>query len=175
MAFHSNGFPMRPNVIAIAAVLASLAPAVAHAKSPRFEDYAVRQVLNEPAAAPILDDEAKRAFRTRLRQAAKAPPNFAGRYSVVTWGCGTNCIQGMLLNRKTGEVLALPSDGDSELMDMRFEAGSALMTMTNRSYVAQLDLDREPTTTFFVFTDKAFKVVHRDVDRKRKWADIPAD
>lgn len=166
---------VRSKTFAAAAFLALLVPASAHAGNPRFEDYKVRSIHRGPSAAPILDDEAKRTFRTRLRKAAEGKPNFAGHYNVVMWGCGTNCVQGMVLNRRTGEVLPLPSDGDAEPMDMKFELGSALMTMTNRSYVQQIDADRQPTTTYFVFTGNAFKVVHRDVDRKRKWADIPTD
>lgn len=160
----------------IAAVMAATAiPATAQGtKVPRYEDYAVRQIYSGPPAPLVLDSEAKRTFRTRLRAAAAGKPNFAGRYSIVTWGCGTQCIAGMIVNHRTGEVLPLPDADDVEAMDMKFKPDSALLVMTNRSYVPQLDDERKPTITFLAFDGKRFKTVHRQVDSKRKWSDYPA-
>ena len=47
-------------------------------------------------------------FRTRLIEGAKKGPNFAGHYTVVTWGCGTNCAVVAIVDAKTGIVHFAP-------------------------------------------------------------------
>jgi hypothetical protein len=45
---------------------------------------------------------AAREFRTRLREAARDKPNFAGRFIGTTLGCGTECVQGAIIDARTG-------------------------------------------------------------------------
>ncbi|HMB91413.1 MAG TPA: hypothetical protein VKP65_11235 [Rhodothermales bacterium] len=47
-------------------------------------------------------------FRTRLRQAAGQPPNFAGHFHLTMWGCGTGCLMGAAVDVTTGEVFWVP-------------------------------------------------------------------
>ena len=47
-------------------------------------------------------------YRTRLRRAAQLKPNFGGRYIVVEWGCGTECVTGAIIDAQTGKVTFLP-------------------------------------------------------------------
>ena len=69
---------------------------------PQFKDY--------PAAAysgpnaPLILTRDDRNFRTRLREASKEKPNFAGRYILTAWGCGTSCLMGAVVDAKTGRV-----------------------------------------------------------------------
>lgn len=44
------------------------------------------------------------SFRTRLREALKGQVNFAGRYIITGWGCGTGCSQMAVIDAKTGRV-----------------------------------------------------------------------
>ena len=44
-------------------------------------------------------------FRSKLQSALeKEPINFAGKYILKQWGCGTACIQAALIDTQTGEV-----------------------------------------------------------------------
>ena len=43
-------------------------------------------------------------FRTNLRNAAKRGVNFAGRYVLTGWGCGTNCSAWAIIDGRTGNV-----------------------------------------------------------------------
>ena len=61
-----------------------------------------------PSAAVKLVSPEELLFRTSLREAAKQPPNFAGHFRFVSWGCGTNCLGGAVINLKTGEVAQPP-------------------------------------------------------------------
>jgi hypothetical protein len=76
------------------------------AAMPRFEDHPVLDRL-EGAAAPIdLDSHpAARRFRDALTAGAARGPNFAGRYTVVAWRCGTACQQAMVVDAASGRVL----------------------------------------------------------------------
>ena len=42
----------------------------------------------------------------------KKGPNFAGRYRVVIWGCGTSCVMFAVVNLKSGRVITPPGFGD---------------------------------------------------------------
>ena len=58
-----------------------------------------------PCAAPRLrPGTAAWHFRTRIREAAKEPPNFAGHYVLATWGCGAECVSYAIIDVKTGGV-----------------------------------------------------------------------
>jgi hypothetical protein len=71
---------------------------------PRFEDFPVNENWNPPPAAVKLTTRAERMFKTRLTDAAKEPPNFAGHYRLAYWGCGSNCAAGALVDLQTGKV-----------------------------------------------------------------------
>jgi hypothetical protein len=43
-----------------------------------------------------------------LREGAKQGPNFAGHYTVVMWGCGSDCMEVAVVDAKTGHVYFVP-------------------------------------------------------------------
>lgn len=73
---------------------------------PRFADY--------PAGAAFVGRthlvlaHADQAYRTRLREAARQRPNFAGHYVLALWGCGTQCVTGAAVDLRSGRVTWLP-------------------------------------------------------------------
>jgi hypothetical protein len=75
---------------------------------PRFDDFPVTEKLNLPHAVLKLSSPAERMFQTRLTNAAKEPPNFAGHYRITYWGCGSVCSAGALIDLQTGDVFQLP-------------------------------------------------------------------
>jgi hypothetical protein len=71
---------------------------------PKFSDYAVgREKAVRPAPVVLASREA-RQFRSMLREAAKAGPNFAGHYTIAGWGCGTSCLDWGIVDALTGKV-----------------------------------------------------------------------
>ncbi len=73
------------------------------ADAPRFADYPARVVpITRPAPAKIVG--AQRWFRTRLREGAERGPNFAGHYTLATWGCGAGCVSWAVIDAVTGRV-----------------------------------------------------------------------
>lgn len=76
---------------------------------PRFSEYPARGVYRgRPARVDLQSNPDARRYRTRLREGARTGPNFAGHYTVVTWGCGTECQTLAILDAKTGRVYFAP-------------------------------------------------------------------
>ena len=72
--------------------------------TPRFEDMPVAGKFNgRPAPVKLSTAEARR-YRTVIREGAREGPNFAGHYTIVTWGCGSGCVQFAIVDAKTGAV-----------------------------------------------------------------------
>lgn len=71
---------------------------------PKFEDYAVPVYRGKRAPVNLKSAKGANTFRTRLREGASQGVNFAGRYSLVAWGCGTGCLQVGIIDAKTGTV-----------------------------------------------------------------------
>lgn len=70
-----------------------------------FRRYPVSEIYTGvPVPVAVRADPQTKQFRTRLTAGAKHGPNFAGIYTVVEWGCGTNCQQVAVVNARTGHV-----------------------------------------------------------------------
>lgn len=63
----------------------------------------MKEIYQGKNASIVLTKE-DRMFKTRLTNAAKEMPNFAGRYIVTTWGCGAECLMGVAIDAKIGNV-----------------------------------------------------------------------
>jgi hypothetical protein len=75
---------------------------------PRFEDYPVTEQWSGGPAPVKLTTTSERMFKTRLAEASTQPPNFAGHYKVVYWGCGSNCAAAAFIDLPTGQVFPPP-------------------------------------------------------------------
>ena len=73
---------------------------------PKFADYPAR--LYTGKRAPLRLTASDREFRTRLTDAYTAPIDFAGKYVLALWGCGTECLAGAAIDTSTGRVRWLP-------------------------------------------------------------------
>ncbi len=70
----------------------------------------------EPAAVRYADFEDAIEFKTVIEASIKEGANFAGKYRVAEWGCGTACQNTAVIDLKTGNIVAfgLLSDLGSE-------------------------------------------------------------
>lgn len=74
-------------------------------RAPKFDDFHVSKIFSgKPVTVKLSSHPNARRFRTRLRSGAKEGPNFAGHYTVVEWGCGSNCQNQMLVDAVSGKV-----------------------------------------------------------------------
>lgn len=76
---------------------------------PKFADFPVREnFTGKPAVVDLASDPSAPTFRTRLRRGAAEGPNFAGHFTVVAWGCGTDCQVTAVVDARTGRVAFAP-------------------------------------------------------------------
>lgn len=74
-------------------------------RAPHFEDYAVSVRFEaHPAPVDLRSHAAANLWRTRLREGAEQGPNFADHFTVVTWGCGTDCLSLAVVDARNGTV-----------------------------------------------------------------------
>lgn len=144
----------------ILSVLVSLMPLMVLAQQstvPQFKDYPATQRYQGKAAKVILDDSAKQTFRTRLRQAAQQPADFAGDYVLAVWGCGADCLMGAAVNRQSGQVIFLPGSvccwwGEGDKLTYRHDS---------RLLVAAGIINEQGQygAHFYEFTGRAFRLI----------------
>jgi hypothetical protein len=87
----------------IVTVLVSI-PVLAQRGVPTFAQYRVRAEKITPKAVNLASHKNARMYRTNLRNAAREGVNFAGHFILTTWGCGTNCNEGAIIDARTGRV-----------------------------------------------------------------------
>jgi hypothetical protein len=78
-------------------------PQPAPVARPAFKDFAVEHVYNGAPVPPKLSSS-QRTFRTMIRRGAESPVEFAGHYTVPRWGCGTACIDFVVVDSITGKA-----------------------------------------------------------------------
>ncbi len=85
-------------------------------------------------------------FRTVLREGFKNPPSLAGKYVVVTHGCGTSCQTNWIISKETGNIIdqiftsqGLSYQKDSNLLMAVEEAEFEGQKTSSRYYLIEED------------------------------------
>lgn len=73
-------------------------------RTPDFKGYPAAVESKTAKAIDFKRSPGASTFRTRLREGLKGEVNFAGRYIITGWGCGTGCSQMAIIDAKTGRV-----------------------------------------------------------------------
>lgn len=142
--------------LATAGVIALQAPQAAPS-APRFEDYPAGPMFMGPSAVPILTTAEERKYRTWIERAMRSGlgvwngnsqnpsatpgPNFAARYVVIRWGCGSNCLMMAIVDAKSGEVYPPPLSG----------VGTELFVPIDPTSAREIDF--RPDSTLMVLRD----------------------
>ena len=97
---------MHPRMLPLLLCLAALY--AQNDRVPAFEDYpAADRYRGKPAAPQFhgagMPDSDQRA-RERIEIDAEAGPNFAGRYTLAHWACGTGCFSILVIDTPTGKI-----------------------------------------------------------------------
>src|SRR5574343_632720 len=68
---------------------------------------------SEKAKIDFKSNETAKAYKTAILESYKdGKVNFAGNYIITTWGCGTSCISGAMVDVRDGKIYDLPSDDE---------------------------------------------------------------
>lgn len=117
-------------------VLCFCLTATAQNKTPKFKDYPVTEIYTGQVASLVLTKN-DTMFRTRLKEATKEKPNFAGNYILTFWGCGSECVMGAAIDAKTGKVYWLPDsiccwgmDVDDKFNPIEYRLDSKLIVLS---------------------------------------------
>lgn len=95
---------MRSKLVLIA-ILSLIACSAAYGqRGPSFSKYAVKVERIRNIKVDLTSHKQARLFRTNLRNAARDGVNFAGRYVLAGWGCGTNCSEWAIIDGRNGKV-----------------------------------------------------------------------
>lgn len=99
---------------------------------PKLADYPVLPAdiyLRPSAAVNFSGYKEAESYRSFIRLAADRGVNFAGKYIVAEWGCGTDCQNHAIINAKTGRII---SYGLRSAFGVEFFKDSTLITFNPR-------------------------------------------
>ena len=151
-----------------AVVFVAIAPCVLAQAPPRFEEYPAVGAYNGKNAPLVLASKDDRAYRTQLRAAAGRRPNFAGHYVVTTWGCGSGCVMGAVIDANSGRVVWLPhticcwpADVDDKFEPVAYRLNSRFMVFSG----ARNEKEGDEGTHYYEFKDGKFVYI-RSVFKK---------
>lgn len=122
------------SALAVIAVIAG--PALAENSSTptpatyRFENYPISTIYRGRVRLPDFRgrDHDLATFRTRITDSMRDGANFAGKYRVITIGCGTGCRFNFVGDLTTGRVVAFPLGGeDYGHLDLFYKLNSSLI------------------------------------------------
>jgi hypothetical protein len=71
---------------------------------PKFSRYKVAVEKSRIAKIDFKKNPHARTYRTRLSEALRGGVNFAGRYVIAGWGCGTGCTNAAVIDTRTGTI-----------------------------------------------------------------------
>src|SRR3990167_3664580 len=97
-----------------------------YAALPDLAKYPVPQkdvFTGTPAPVDLSSYKGAKTYRTVLTQGAQKGPNFAGHYTVVSFGCGTQCQDNWIIDAKTGTIY----DRFSSVIGQTYRLDSTLM------------------------------------------------
>ncbi|PZA10766.1 hypothetical protein DNX69_15575 [Rhodopseudomonas palustris] len=120
---------------------------------PQFRDYPAISPLIWLPSAPDLSTPEEYKYRTRITKASKQSANFAGHHVLASWGCGAECVTGVILDLPTGKVTFLPTvccwgTVDDKFNPIEFRPDSRLVVFSGLLYE-----QGENSAHFFEFKD----------------------
>lgn len=159
---------------ALPMILAAIPAAQAEEPPPSFADHPGAAHFNGRNAKPMPATAEARRFRTMIRDGARQKPNFDGHYIVTTWGCGSDCEMGAIIDAVSGKVISLPvvagspagTKAGSSHFDYRLD--SRLLVM--RGMIREVP---PMGAHYFTFDDNRLTAIRTIVKPEKHW-DQPA-
>lgn len=165
-------------LLALAAMAAALLggnPASAQ-EAPNFADYPGAAPFAGRNAVPVLATSEARRFRTMIRVGAREKPDFDGHYIVASWGCGTDCEMGAIIDAISGKVISLPVVAGSP-QDAKWNSTHFDYRLDSRLLVMNGMIGEEPPMGSHYFTFDGAKLTRIKTIEKaeKRWGSPPAE
>ncbi len=90
-----------------------------------FEDYPVKVYKGKLAPPDFSSNPNAKRFITRIKEGCEDGINFAGHYTLISWGCGSPCQSGVVVNRKNGRIF----DGVDSTFGSKFKKDSKMIVI----------------------------------------------
>ena len=125
--------------------------------SQTFEDYPAEMVF-EGNAAPLdlTSHPIASQFQTALRNAVNQGVNFASKYSLASWGCGTACQAGGIVDLETGSVMPLP---EASAVGVSYQVDSHLLIINPAENIQEAYPECQPdwlNTQYYLWDGSSF-------------------
>lgn len=141
---------------------------------PNFSQYQVEGTdvfKGKPAPVDFKGHEGAATYKTKLTEGENAGPNFAGHYTIVTYGCGTQCQDNWVIDAKTGKVIKR----FNSVISPKYTLDSSLLIINPPDADLKKAYKEHPEqpllgtleTTYEVLKDNKFEIIH-----KAKWVDL---
>jgi hypothetical protein len=155
------------------AVLLLLFTTVSHAQKkalPAFDQFGVDEIFKDKPAPPKITGS-HQWFRTMIRRAAAKGPNFAGHYTIATWGCGTGCVSMAIIDAKDGSVYDGPFNDLGWGISLKYEGRYSSMSNSFEPLSYRIDSrllivrgcpeDENCASYFYEWVDSRFKLLRK--------------
>ncbi|MGC4128939.1 MAG: hypothetical protein QM564_05125 [Bergeyella sp.] len=96
----------------------------------KFEDFPVNKIEEKNPKLKINTNVSSytKMYRTMIKQSfEKNETNFAGKYIIDYWGCGSPCATGIAINGKNGKLIEIPSASAGYDSPYKFRKDSRLL------------------------------------------------
>jgi hypothetical protein len=149
-------------------IISMLLFTAANAQTPTFARYPAKVEKATAKDMNFKSHKDAKMFRTNLRKSLKEGVNFAGRFIVSSWGCGTSCMESAIIDAKTGNVffpveLRGSSFGEGEVSQgddsVIFKKNSRLFIINGYTGRDHEQSPRKYGVWYFEWTGKAFKLI----------------
>ncbi|RMH77435.1 MAG: hypothetical protein D6680_05130 [Cyanobacteria bacterium J007] len=126
-----------------------------------FQEFAVEQIYRDaPSPVDLDSDPSARQFRRIIEPAATVGPNFAGRYTIVSWGCGTACQEIAIVDAETGQVYLQPIRSE---VGIQFQLESRLLVVNPPQNIRNLYGAIAPqglATRYYLWDNNRLQEIH---------------
>jgi hypothetical protein len=100
-----------------------------------FRNYPAEADFRGMPARPKLTTSKERTYKTRIRTQERRGPNFAGHFTLAKWGCGSPCLDFVIIDARTGAIydsnfIVGCADNNSLEAKIEFKLTSRLLVMT---------------------------------------------
>ncbi len=96
----------------------------------KFESFKTSIYKGKLAAPDFTSDPSAKFYKTMIKTQCKAQGvNFAGHYTVIEWGCGTECENIAVVDRLNGRIYytTIPYGGDEGYYGTKYKANSRML------------------------------------------------
>lgn len=107
---------------------------------PAFDKYPVeKEKLFVPAPLDLASNPIGAQFKTKISEGYTDQPNFAGKYTIISWGCGASCGAFVIVDSTTGKIYGdylsekLTDGGASYGMDFNIDSNLIIINPSQES------------------------------------------